>query len=148
MSLQSKLMEQMKVAMKSKDKVALQSLRAIKSEILLANTKGEDAGLTEEDEIKLLQKLVKQRKDSATLYSEQGREDLATPELAEAKIIAQFLPEQMSTEDLKKFISEIISKTGATTMKDMGRVMGIASKELSGKADGKAISMTVKELLT
>ncbi|MFT4684368.1 MAG: hypothetical protein ACI863_000969, partial [Flavobacteriales bacterium] len=106
MSLQSKLMEQMKVAMKSKDKVALQSLRAIKSEILLANTKGEDAGLTEEDEIKLLQKLVKQRKDSATLYTEKGREDLATPELAEAKIIAQFLPEQMSTEDLKKFISE------------------------------------------
>ncbi len=147
MSLQSKLMEQMKVAMKSKDKVALQSLRAIKSEILLANTKGEDAGFTEEDEIKLLQKLVKQRKDSATLYSEQGREDLATPELAEAKIIAQFLPEQMSTEDLKKFISEIISKTEATTMKDMGRVMGIASKELSGKADGKAISMAVKELL-
>ena len=147
MSLQSKLMEQMKVAMKSKDKVALQSLRAIKSEILLANTKGEDTGLTEEDEIKLLQKLVKQRKDSATLYTEQGREDLATPELAEAKIIAQFLPEQMSSEDLKKFISEIISKTGATTMKDMGRVMGIASKELSGKADGKAISMAVKELL-
>ena len=147
MSLQSKLMEQMKVAMKSKDKVALQSLRAIKSEILLANTKGEDAGLTEEDEIKLLQKLVKQRKDSATLYTEKGREDLATPELAEAKIITQFLPEQMSTEDLKKFISEIISKTGATTMKDMGKVMGIASKELSGKADGKAISMAVKELL-
>jgi hypothetical protein len=140
-------MEQMKVAMKSKDKVALQSLRAIKSEILLANTKGADAGFTEEDEIKLLQKLVKQRKDSAALYTVQGREDLASPELAEAKIISQFLPEQMSTEDLKKFISEIIFKTGATTMKDMGKIMGIASKELSGKADGKAISMAVKELL-
>jgi uncharacterized protein YqeY len=148
MSLQSKLMEQMKMAMKSKDKVALQSLRAIKSEILLANTKGGDDGFSEEDEIKLLQKLVKQRKDSAALYTEQGREDLAAPELAEAIIISQFLPEQMSAEDLKKFISEIISKTGAASMKDMGKVMGMASKELSGKADGKAISMIVKELLS
>lgn len=147
MSLQAKIMEQMKVAMKSKDTVALQSLRAVKSEILLANTKGGDAAFTEDDEIKLLQKLVKQRKDSAVLYSEQGREDLAEPELAEAKIISQFLPAQMSADELKVFIAGLISKAGASSMKDMGKVMGMASKELAGKADGKAISMLVKELL-
>ncbi|PHR69713.1 MAG: glutamyl-tRNA amidotransferase [Lutibacter sp.] len=147
MSLLSKLMEQMKLAMKSKDKVALQSLRAIKSEILLANTKGGDAVFSEEDEIKLLQKLVKQRKDSAALYTEQGREDLASPELAEAAIISQFLPAQMSAEDLKIVVLDIIAKTGAIGMKDMGKVMGMASKELAGKADGKTISALVKELL-
>ena len=148
MSLQAKIMEQMKVAMKSKDTVALQSLRAVKSEILLANTKGGDAKFTEDDEIKLLQKLVKQRKDSAVLYSEQGREDLAEPELAEAKIISQFLPAQMSADELKAFIADLISKVGANSMKDMGKVMGMASKELAGKADGKAISTLVKELLS
>ena len=148
MSLQSKIMEQMKVAMKSKDKVALQSLRAIKSEILLANTKGGDAKFSEADEVKLLQKLVKQRKDSAVLYTEQGRQDLADPELAEVAIISQFLPVQMSAEDLKAFISDIIAKTGANSMKDMGKVMGMVSKELAGKADGKAISSIVKELLS
>jgi len=141
-------MEQMKVAMKSKDTIALQSLRAIKSEILLANTKGGDAKFTEDDEIKLLQKLVKQRKDSAALYAEQGRADLADPELVEAKIISQFLPAQMSTDELKEFISGLISKVGANSMKDMGKVMGMASKELAGKADGKAISTLVKELLS
>lgn len=148
MSLQAKIMEQIKVAMKSKDSVALESLRAIKSEIMLAMTKGGDVQFSEADEIKLLQKLVKQRKDSAALYKEQGREDLAEPELAQAKIISQFLPEQMSVEDLKKFVTEIISKTGASSMKDMGRVMGMASKELAGKADGKTISTVVKELLS
>ena len=148
MSLQAKIMEQMKVAMKSKDTIALQSLRAVKSEILLANTKGGDAEFTEDDEIKLLQKLVKQRKDSATLYTEQGRADLADPELAEAKIISQFLPTQMSTDELKEFMSGLISKVGASSMKDMGKVMGIASKELAGKADGKSISALVKELLS
>lgn len=148
MSLQVKIMEQMKVAMKSKDTVALQSLRAVKSEILLANTKGGDAKFTEDDEIKLLQKLVKQRKDSAVLYAEQGRADLADPELAEAKIISQFLPAQMSADELKEFISGLISKVGAGSMKDMGKVMGMASKELAGKADGKAISTLVKELLS
>ncbi|MFB0938036.1 MAG: hypothetical protein ACJAV9_000251 [Urechidicola sp.] len=147
MSLQVKLMEQLKAAMRSKDSVALASLRAIKSEILLAQTKGTDIEFSEADEIKLLQKLVKQRKDSATLYSEQGREDLADPEIAQAKIISQFLPEQMSVDDLKKVISEIITKVGASSMKDMGKVMGMASKELAGKADGKSISATVKELL-
>lgn len=148
MSLQAKLMEQLKAAMRSKDTVALASLRAIKSEILLAQTKGTDVELSEADEIKLLQKLVKQRKDSAALYSEQGRKDLAEPELAQAEIIAQFLPAQMSAEDVKKVISEIIVKVGATSMKDMGKVMGIASKQLAGKADGKSISVAVKELLT
>ncbi len=148
MSLQAKIMEQMKVAMKSKDSIALQSLRAVKSEILLANTKGGDAKFSEDDEIKLLQKLVKQRKDSAALYAEQGRVDLADPELVEAKIISQFLPVQMSTDELKEFISGLISKVGANSMKDMGKVMGMASKELAGKADGKAISSIVKELLS
>lgn len=148
MSLQTELMVQMKAAMKSKDAVALQSLRAIKSEILLAQTKGGEAGFSEEDEIKLLQKLVKQRKDSAALYVEQSRPDLAEPELAQAEIIAQFLPAQMSAEELKSFIGELIEKVGASGMKDMGKVMGMASKELAGKADGKAISTIVKELLS
>ncbi|MDC9723143.1 MAG: GatB/YqeY domain-containing protein [Urechidicola sp.] len=148
MSLQAKIMEQMKAAMKSKDTVALQSLRAVKSEILLANAKGGDAKFTEDDEIKLLQKLVKQRKDSAALYTEQGRADLAEPELAEAKIISKFLPAQMSADELKEFVSSLISKVGASSMKDMGKVMGMASKELAGKADGKTISTLVKELLS
>ncbi len=148
MSLQSKIMEQLKTAMKAKDTVALQSLRAVKSEILLTQTKGDGAEFTEADEIKLLQKLVKQRRDSAEIYIAQSRQDLADPELAEAKIIAQFLPAQMSAEDLKSFISELISKLGASGMKDMGKVMGMASKELAGKADGKAISSLVKELLS
>lgn len=147
MSLQAKIMVKMKEAMKSKDSVALQSLRAVKSEILLAQTKGGDAQFGEAEEIKLLQKLVKQRKDSAVLYQEQGREDLAEPELAEAAIIAQFLPTQMSADELKSFIGDLIAKVGATSMKDMGKVMGMASKELAGKADGKAISTVVKELL-
>jgi len=148
MSLQLKIMNKMKDAMKSKDKVALESLRAIKSEILLAQTKtGGDDGLNEDDEIKLLQKLVKQRKDSATIYMDQGRKDLAEPELAQVEVIAQFLPKQMGEEELKKIISEIILKVGATSMKEMGAVMGLASKQLAGKADGKAISTAVKQLL-
>lgn len=148
MSLQKKVMEKMKEAMKSKDSIALESLRAIKSEILLLQTKGgATEELTVEDEIKLLQKLVKQRKDSAVLYNEQGRKDLADPELAQVEVIAQFLPEQMSDDDVKKIVAKIIETVGATSMKDMGAVMGMASKELAGKADGKAISMAVKQLL-
>ncbi len=138
----------MKEAMKAKDTVALESLRAIKSEILLAQTKsGASEDLTKEEEIKLLQKLVKQRKDSAALYLEQDRNDLAAPELAQVEIIAQFLPEQMSEEELKNIIATIITNVGASSMKDMGKVMGMASKQLAGKADGKAISAVVKELL-
>jgi len=148
MSLQAEIMVKMKEAMKSKDAVALESLRAIKAEILLANTKnGASEGLSLEDEIKLLQKLVKQRKDSAALYLDQDRKDLAEPELAQVEIIAQFLPEQMSADELKKVVADVISTTGASSMKDMGKVMGMASKQLAGKADGKAISAVVKELL-
>ena len=148
MSLSKDVMAKMKEAMKAKDAVALESLRAVKSAILLAQTEtGTKEDLSEEAEIKLLQKLVKQRKDSATLYTEQGREDLAEPELAQAEVISQFLPEQMSEEELKSIISEIIAQTGATSMKEMGKVMGLASKQLAGKADGKAISAVVKDLL-
>ncbi len=148
MSLQKQVMEQMKTAMKSKDKVALESLRALKSAFLLANTSGSDVEISEEEEIKIVQRLVKQRKDSAAIFDEQGRIDLSEPEKAQAKILEQFLPEQMSKEELKGIIAEIVSKTGASSMKDMGKVMGMASKQLAGKADGKAISMAVKELLS
>ena len=131
MSLQQELMVKLKEAMKAKDTVALESLRAIKAEILLAQTKGGASGeITNEEEIKLLQKLVKQRKDSASIYKEQGRDDLANPELAQIAIISQFLPEQMSNEDLKKVISEIMDSVGATSIKDMGKIMGLASKQL------------------
>ena len=148
MSLQKQIMEQLKTAMKAKDTVALESLRAVKSAILLAQTEnGAKEELSADKELKILQKLVKQRKDSATLFAEQGREDLAAPELAQAAVIAQFLPEQMSEEALKEVVSEIISQVGAAGMKDMGKVMGMASKKLAGKADGKAISNVVKALL-
>ena len=149
MSLQNKVMSKIKDAMKSKDQVALASLRAIKSEILLAQTKGGSSeGLSEEEELKIVQKLVKQRKDSAAVYQEQNRNDLAEPELAQANIIAQFLPKQLSEENLVEKKKKIVKTVGASSMKDMGKVMGIASKELAGKADGKAISMIVKKLLS
>ncbi len=148
MSIQKEVMEQMKSAMKSRDKVALESLRALKSAFLLANTSGGSVELSESDELKIVQKLVKQRKDSAAIFSEQGRDDLADPEIAQAKILEQFLPQQLSEEELKKAIEEIVAQTGASSMRDMGKVMGIASKQLGGKADGKAISMVVKELLS
>ena len=148
MSLQKLVMEQIKAAMKSKDKVALESLRALKSAFLLANTSGSGVELSEEEEIKIVQKLVKQRKDSAAIFDEQGRSDLSELEKAQAKILEQFLPVQMSEDELKAVIAEIVSKTGASSMKDMGKVMGMASKELAGKADGKAISGVVKEMLT
>jgi len=148
MSIQSQVMDQMKAAMKSKDKVALESLRALKSAFLLANTSGGNVELTEEDEVKIVQKLVKQRKDSAAIFNDQGRKDLAEPELAQSAILEQFLPAQMGEEDLKAAIEAIISQTGASSMKDMGKVMGVASKQLAGKADGKAISMVVKQLLS
>ncbi|MCF6180684.1 GatB/YqeY domain-containing protein [Lutibacter sp.] len=149
MSLQNKVMSKIKNAMKSKDQVALASLRAIKSEILLAQTKGgASEELSEEEELKIVQKLVKQRKDSAAVYQEQNRNDLAKPELAQANIIAQFLPEQLSEEKVVEIISKIVKTVEASSMKDMGKVMGMASKELAGKADGKAISMVVKKLLS
>ena len=149
MSLQDKVMGKLKEAMKAKDTVALESLRAIKSAILIAQTEsGAKQELTEDEELKLVQKLVKQRKDSATLYQEQGRADLADPELAQVTVIEQFLPEQMSEEELQKVVAVIVEKVGATSMKDMGKVMGMVSKELAGKADGKAISNVVKSLLS
>ena len=148
MSLETKLMEQLKAAMKSKDAVALQSLRAVKSAILLAKTEnGAGSELTEEQELKLLQKQVKQRKDSAAIFIAQDRQDLADPELAEVAVIEQFLPEAMSEEEIEKVVVATIEKTGAAGMKDMGKVMGMVSKELAGQADGKTISTLVKKHL-
>ncbi len=148
MSLQQELMTAIKTAMKAKDQTALTALRAVKSAILLAKTEsGASEELTEAQELKILQKQVKQRKDSAAIFLEQGREDLATPELEEAKIISQFLPEAISEEDIEKVVVSTIEKLGANGMKDMGKVMGIVSKELAGKADGKTISTIVKAKL-
>jgi hypothetical protein len=148
MSLQEKIMVKIKEAMKSKDSVALEALRAIKSEILLLQTKGGASDtLTTDDELKLLQKMVKQRKDSAQLFIEQGRQDLADPELAQVEVIAQFLPAQLSEIEVVALVKTIVEKVGATSMKEMGAVMAMASKELAGKADGKTISMAVKKIL-
>ena len=147
MSLQQEVMVKLKEAMKAKDKVALESLRAIKSALLLAQTSGDGKEFTADDEIKLVQKLVKQRKDSAALYQEQNRTDLAEPELAQVAILAQFLPKQMDESALTEAIKAIVTQVGATSMKDMGKVMGMASKQLAGKADGKSISNVVKSLL-
>ena len=148
MSLQTEITAAMKTAMKSKDKVALESLRAVKAAILLAKTESGSADeLSEEQEVKILQKMVKQRKDSAAIFTEQGREDLAEPELAQAEVIAQFLPEQLSEEEITKVVVATIETLGASSMKDMGKVMGAVSKELAGKADGKIISTIVKAKL-
>ena len=148
MSLQNDVMTALKAAMKAKDQTALTALRAVKSAILLAQTEtGSQSELTEEQELKILQKQVKQRKDSAAIFMQQGREDLAAPELAEAKVISQFLPEALSEEEIEKIVIATIDKVGASGMKDMGKVMGIVSKELAGKADGKTISSIVKSKL-
>ncbi|MGB7393569.1 MAG: GatB/YqeY domain-containing protein [Pricia sp.] len=148
MSLQQQVMEQMKVAMKAKDKTALEALRSIKSALLLAQTEagGKDA-LIEEEEVKLVQKQVKQRKDSAAIFKEQGRNDLAEPELAQMAVIEQFLPEQLSEQEIEKVVVQTIEQTGATGMQDMGKVMGIVSQKLAGRADGKTISTIVKRKL-
>ncbi|MBG6131316.1 uncharacterized protein YqeY [Aquimarina sp. EL_43] len=149
MSLEQKVMTAMKEAMKAKDTNALTSLRAVKSAILLAQTEsGAKEELTEDQELKLLQKQVKQRKDSAAIFIEQGRDDLATPELAQAKVIEQFLPEQLDEAEIEKIVVDIIAKTGAEGMKDMGKVMGMANAALTGKADGKTISTIVKSKLS
>lgn len=149
MSLQEDIMTAMKAAMKSKDQTALAALRAVKSEILLAQTAtGSKEEITEDEEIKILSKMVKQRKDSAAIFLEQNREDLATPELQQADIISQFLPEAVSEEEIEKLVIKTIQETGAEGMKDMGKVMGIVSKELAGKADGKTISNMVKAKLS
>ena len=149
MSLQTKVMEALKEAMKAKDTVALESLRAIKSAILLARTEaGASEELSEADELKLLQKLVKQRKDSAALYTQQGRNDLAEPELAQMAVIEKFLPAQLTEAEVEEALKSIIAQVGATSPKDMGKVMGAATKQLAGKADGKLISDIVKKLLS
>lgn len=147
MSLEKKIMEQMKAAMKNKDKTALEALRAIKSAILLAKTDGSGNDLSETDEISILQKQIKMRKDAAEQFTEQGRNEMAENELKQAEVIEQFLPEQLSDEDLLAEISKIIEETGASNMKDMGKVMKLANERLTGKADGKAIADTVKKQL-
>ena len=148
MSLESEIMSAMKEAMKLKDKVALETLRAVKAELLKAKTAtGASSELTRGEEIKLLQKMQKQRKDAFTIYEEQGRKDLASEELAQTKVLAKFLPQQMSAEELEKAVATIIQKVGASAPSDMGRVMGVTSKELAGKAEGRVIADTVKALL-
>jgi uncharacterized protein YqeY len=148
MSLEQKIMAQLKTAMLAKDEKSLRSLRAVKAAILLAKTsEGAGGELREEDEIKLLQKLVKQRKDSLEIFQQQNRTDLAQKEQEEITVIEKFLPEQMSPEQLKEIISTIITEVGAASPADMGKVMGAATKQLAGKADGKTISAVVKELL-
>jgi uncharacterized protein YqeY len=148
MGLQAEVMIKLKEAMKAKDAVALESLRAIKSAILLEQTQaGGKAELTAEAEIKLLQKLVKQRRDSAAIFKEQGRDDLAQPEEAQIEVISQFLPQQLSKDEVAAVIDKVIEATGASSMKDMGKVMGMATKQLAGQADGKTISTLVKQKL-
>ena len=148
MSLQKQIMEELKTAMKSKDTVALQALRAVKSAFLLAKTEtGAGDDLTEDQEMKIIQKQVKQRKDSAAIFIDQGRQDLADPELAEIAILEKFLPEALSEEAIEKVVLETIAKTGAEGMKDMGKVMGMVSKQLAGQAVGKTISGIVRKNL-
>jgi hypothetical protein len=149
MSLTDQINNDLKEAMKAKDTIRLTALRSIKSQLLLAATeKGADGESSSEAGIKMLQKLVKQRKESAELYKAQGREDLAAPELAEAAIIEKYLPAQLTEDELKPILQAIVEKVGASGPQDMGKVMGMASKELAGKADGKTISTIVRQLLS
>ncbi|KQS50321.1 MULTISPECIES: GatB/YqeY domain-containing protein [Flavobacterium] len=148
MSLQDKINEEIKTAMRAKDTVSLESLRAVKSALLLLQTDSGAKEITQDDEIKLLQRLVKQRKDSANIFTEQGRPDLAEPELQQAAVIEKFLPAQLSEEEVEAVVAKIIAETGASGMASMGKVMGQASAELAGKADGKTISTIVKKLLS
>lgn len=149
MALEQKIMSELKTAMLAKDEKALRSLRAIKAAIILAKTaEGAGGELKEEDEIKMLQKLVKQRKDSFDIFTQQNRPELAAKEQEEIDIIEKFLPKQLSVEELKTAIAAVIAEAGATSAADMGKVMGLANKKLAGKADGKTISSVVKELLS
>lgn len=148
MSLEQKIMAALKTAMLAKDEKSVRSLRAVKAAIILAKTaEGASGELDEATELKLLQKLVKQRKDSLDIYREQNRQDLAQKEQEEIDVIAGFMPAQLSEEGLREKLTEIIARVGASTPADLGKVMGVASKELAGQADGKAISATVKALL-
>ena len=148
MTLQSKVMEDMKSAMKAKDKVSLRGLRAIKSAILLAQTDGTGAEIDEAREVQIVQKLIKQRQDSLKIYQDQNRADLAQIEADEIEVLQKYLPEQLSEEDLKAAIQAIIDRSGARSMKDMGKVMGLASGELQGKADNRLVAAMVKQLLS
>lgn len=147
MSIETKIMDQMKEAMKAKNTIALEALRAIKSEILLVKTSGGNGEISDVQEIAMLQKLIKQRKEAAEQFSTNGRAELAEKELAQAEVIQTFLPQQLSSEELETAIREIIVEVGATSGKDIGKVMGAASSKLAGKAEGKAIAETVKKLL-
>ena len=148
MSLEQKVMADLKTAMLAKDEKALRSLRAIKSAIIIAKTsEGAHGEIKEDDEIKLLQKLVKQRKDSLEIYEKQNRQDLAEKEKEEIEVIENFLPKQIDETELKEIIGKIIIETGASSPADMGKVMGAANKQLAGRADGKKIAGIVKELL-
>ena len=148
MSLENTINEAIKTAMKEKDKVALDSLRAVKSQILLLKTETRGAEVSAEQEIAILQRMIKQRKDSYEQFSAQGRTDLADVEEAQMKVIEKFLPKQLSAEELETEMKNIIAETGAETMKDLGKVMGVASKALAGKSDGKSISEMAKKLLS
>lgn len=148
MNLETQIMAQMKDAMKAKDEAALRTLRAIKAEIIKAKTEpGAGGEINEATEQKFLQKMVKQRKDSLEIFEQQGRADLAIKEKEELEIIQRFLPKQMSEEEIEEEIKKIIQSVGATSAADMGKVMGIASKQLAGKAEGKIVSGIVKSLL-
>ncbi len=148
MDLEQKVMDGIKEAMKARDEASLRSYRAIKAEIIKAKTEpGARGEINTDTELKLLQKMVKQRRDALEIYKQQNREDLAQIEQEELDIISKFLPAQMSEEDLKKELQQIITNTGASSQADMGKVMGLATKKLAGKAEGKAISTAVKELL-
>ena len=148
MRLEEKINEKLKVAMKSKDKISLESLRLIKSEILLLKTKSGNSQLNEDDELRLIQKMIKQRKDSANIYDSKGRNDLANSELNQIKIISQFLPKQLAESEIVDIVDKIIVNLNASGMKDMGKVMSLASQEMMGKADGKTISSIVKSKLS
>jgi uncharacterized protein len=148
MSLELKINEEIKQAMLAKNKDLLEALRAVKSALLLAKSeKGAEGAITEDAEIKILQKLVKQRRETAEIYLAQNRKDLAEVEIFQADVIQKYLPEQMSDEELTQIIKDIIAEAGATSVKDMGKVMGMASKKLAGKADNKSVSEKVKQLL-
>ncbi|MCB0642687.1 MAG: GatB/YqeY domain-containing protein [Phaeodactylibacter sp.] len=147
MTLEERIAQDLKAAMKAKDQAALRGIRAIKSAILLKKTDGSGAELTEADEVAMVQKLVKQRKESLEIYEKQNREDLAAVEREELEVLQQYLPKQLSPEEIEIEIKAIITETGAESMKDMGRVIGAARQKLGGKADGKLIAETVKRLL-
>lgn len=146
--LQEQITTALKTAMKAKDTLALEALRAVKSELLLLQTSGQHKDVSEQELLKVLQKLVKQRKDSAAIFSEQGRSDLAEPELAQAKIISQFLPAAMSDQEIEALIDRILEETGARSMADMGRVMGMANKAAAGRAESAVLAQKIKAKLT